>query len=195
MTTLNLSNVRLILDAYSRCASITFFGGECFQYSKDGFSALYSITEERYKIDDNYKIGFLGNKFQGTPEKDFYQSDLKTLIKKSQNPHAGFYQIVYTDKFNEGDLAYVPVVIEGTDKVVFEIPFLIVHIESGYAFVKSAIELFEKPIKKSLWDFVTRNKYWDCQKIDLSEITQKFEKLDTKTVMPGYQYEKDENAA
>lgn len=194
MTTLNLSNVRLILDAYSRKSNERLLGMPFSFDVRDGFSTIYSITQERYKISENYKIGLVGNELM-TYNKDFYQSDLESIIERSENPYAGFYELVYAEKIVVGNLISVPLTFKDSDKVLFEIPYFVIAIENGQAFVKPVIELFQKAITKSLWDFVTRNKYWDCQKIDLSEITQKFEKLDTKTVMPGYQHEKNENAA
>jgi hypothetical protein len=195
MTTLNLSNVRLILDAYGRVSAHTFFGGPVFEYSKNGFSALYSITEERYKIEENYKIGVVGNFLQGVSNQDFYQSDLETLIKDAENQHAGFYQLCYSTEICVGDLIPVTLVNETTGDTFSEIPHQIVGIQNGHAFVKPVIEIFHKPARKSIWDFITQNQYWDCQTIDLAEITQKFEKLDPKVVMPGYKHYKDEDVA
>lgn len=194
MTTLNLSNVRLILDSYSRMSNNRLFGISSSFDVRDGFSTVYSITEERYKISENYKIGVVGNDLLGTYGQDFYQSDLEDLIEKSENPHAGFFEIVDAKQVFVGDLISIPVTVKDSDKVLFEIPYLVVAIENGNAFVKSAIELFQEPVKKTFFDFIKQNQYWDCQKVDLCDITQKFKKLDTKLVMPGYQHE-DEDAA
>jgi len=191
----NLNNVRLILDSHSRmCASLPSLGFGLASSTKDGYSTVYSITEDRYKISENYKIGVVGIRHLGVPNESFYQDDLKSILKNSENPHAGFYELSFTDKVEPGDLISIPAIIENTDIVAFEVPYFVVAVESGYAFVKTAIELFQKPAQKSIWDFITQNPHWDCQKVDLCDITQKFVKLDTKNVMPGYHYDDLESA-
>jgi hypothetical protein len=185
MNDLNLSNVRMILDSYSRLdnASRLFNLPIGLARSLDnGYSACYSITEERYKLEDNYKIGFVGNHYLGSPNENFYQSDLRSLMAKSENPHAGFYEIVQTNSFVIGDITSVDVFL--LNEKLFDLPFLIVGESTSHFYIKPIIETFEKPKKKSFMDIITRNQYWDCGRIEKEELTQKYIKLAINAVMP-----------
>lgn len=185
MNDLNLSNVRMILDSYSRLdnASRLFNLPIGLARSLDnGYSACYSITEERYKLEENYKIGFVGNHYLGSPNENFYQSDLRSLMAKSENPHAGFYEIVQTNSFVIGDITSVDVFL--LNEKLFDLPFLIVGESTSHFYIKPIIETFEKPKKKSFMDIITRNQYWDCGRIEKEELTQKYIKLAINAVMP-----------
>lgn len=185
MNDLNLSNVRMILDSYSRLdnASRLFNLPIGLARSLDtGYSACYSITEERYKLEDNYKIGFVGNHYFGSPNENIYQSDLCSLMAKSKNPHAGFYEIIQTNSFVIGDITSVDVCL--LDEKLFDMPFLIVGESTSHFYIKPIIETFEKPKKKSFMDIITRNQYWDCGRIEKEELTQKYIKLAINAVMP-----------
>jgi hypothetical protein len=185
MNDLNLSNIRIILDSYSRLDNSSRLFNLPIGLARrldTGYSACYSITEDRYKINENYKIGFVGNYYFGIPNENFYQSDLRSLMAKSKNQHAGFYEIVHTNSFVIGDITSVDV-CKNSEKL-FDIPFLIVGESSTHFYIKPIIETFEKPKKKSLMDIITRNQYWDCGRIEKEELTQKYIKLDINTVMP-----------
>lgn len=185
MNDLNLSNVRMILDSYSRLdnASRLFNLPIGLARSLDnGYSACYSITEERYKLEDNYKIGFVGNHYLGNPNENLYQSDLRSLMAKSKNPHAGFYEIVQTNSFVIGDITSVDVFL--LNEKLFDLPFLIVGESTSHFYIKPIIETFEKPKKKSFMDIITRNQYWDCGRIEKEELTQKYIKIAINAVMP-----------
>lgn len=185
MNDLHLSNVRMILDSHSRMdhSSRLFNLPIGLARSLDnGYSACYSITEERYKIEDNYKIGVIGNHYLGNPNENFYQSDLRNLMAKSENPHVGFYEIIQTNSFVIGDITSVDVHLQ-VEKL-FDIPFLIVGESATHFYLKPIIETFEKPKKKSFMDIITRNQYWDCGRIEKNELTQKYIKLNINSVMP-----------
>lgn len=190
MNKLNLANVRMILDSYSRMSPIPSQLGLSFGLAcsvKEGYSASYSITEERYEVKERHKIGFCGNPYLGVPSETFYQSDLRHLIENSENPHAGFYKITESDVFGIGDLANVNITEKG--KTVFDMPLLIVGQSASHFYLKSAVELFEEPKKKGLWDFITGNKYWDCAKVPKDQLTHKYIKLNVNDVLPDYEDE------
>lgn len=195
MNDLNLSNVRMILDSHSRLdhSSRLFNLPIGLARSLDnGYSACYSVTEDRYKLADKHKIGLVGNHYLGSPNENFYQSDLRSVMAKSENPHAGFYEIVHTNSFVVGDITSVDVYQQA--EKLFDIPFLIVAESTTHFFIKPIIELFEKPKKKSFMDIITRNKHWDCGRIEKEELTQKYIKLSINAVLPDRYMEAVETA-
>lgn len=52
---------------------------------------IYSITEERYKIKDGYKVGLVGNANHFTPDENHYLGDLRSLLKNRASPLEGVY--------------------------------------------------------------------------------------------------------
>lgn len=196
MNKLNLENVRMILDSYSRMNPIPSQLGLPFGLAyrlQDGYSACYTITEKQHIVKENHKIGFNGNQYLGLPSESFYQCDLRSILKKSENPYAGFYEIVYANSFQVGDITSVEV--SHNNEKLFDIPFLIIGEDKNHFFIKPIIELFEAPPKKSFKDIITRNQYWDCGKVEKEELTQKYKKLETKDVIPDRYIDDDEDAA
>lgn len=189
MNTPVLSNVRLILDSYSRLSraarNLGIPIGVASSY-KDGYSTCYSITEEQYQIADNHKIGVVGIKDLGVPDQSFYQSDLRTLIQESLNKHAGFYEIVESDSFAVGDIISIDIFDLAVKQ--FDVPLLIVGEDANNFYIKFIIETFEKPIKKSFKDIIMRNPYWDCGKVSKKDLTHKYQKLSIQDVMPSRSY-------
>jgi len=178
MTQLNIANVRLILDSYSRMGNMDAIFYMPFDYSdivKNGYSACYTITEKDYVISDNYKIGCLGISHMLVPDANFYISDLRTLIENSSNPYAGFYEIIESDTFQVDDIVSFDVCHDG--KKLFDIPFIIVGEDNVKFYIKPIIETFEKPQKKSFMDIITRNPYWNCTFVGKTELTHKYRKL------------------
>lgn len=62
---------------------------------------IYSITQERYKLADNYKIGLVGNPNYLTPNEQFYISDLRSILQGAKDPLVGVYEAY---QFSEGNL-------------------------------------------------------------------------------------------
>lgn len=185
MNDLNLPNVRMILDSYSRLDNASRLFNFPFGFSTRtdvGYSACYSITEDRYKLEDSFKIGFVGNHYLGSPNETFYQSDLRSILESSENPHAGFYEIIQTNSFVIGDITSVDIHLQA--EKLFDIPFLIVGESATHFYLKPIIETFEKPKKKSFMDIITRNQYWDCGRIEKDELTQKYIKMHINAVIP-----------
>lgn len=193
MNQLNISNVRMILDSYSRLNNASHLFGLPIAFSSslnEGYSACYTISEERYKLKENYKISVVGNHYMFVPNEQFYQSDLRSLMEKSKNPHAGFYEIVDADSFQVGDIVSVDACHH--NEKLFDLPLLIVAEDKSKLYVKLVIESFEKPPKKSLKDILTRNPYWDCAHILKEDVTKKYRKLSVDDVIPDVNRE-DEN--
>lgn len=187
MNKLNIANVRMILDSYSRMNPMPSQLGLPFGLAssvKEGYSASYSITEERYKLQERYKVGFLGNPYLGVPSETFYQSDLSYRLERSDNPYAGFYEIVESNTFEIGEIVNIDVTQQG--QKLFDIPLVIVGQSPNHFYLKSVVELFDKPQKRGLWDLITGNQYWDCAKVPKDQLTHKYIKLNASDVLPDY---------
>ncbi|MNG45627.1 hypothetical protein D3C79_34650 [compost metagenome] len=66
----------------------------CTHDREKPFSALFQLTEERYQLKDNYKVGFVAAKKRLYRSEDYYLMDLESIMKSwiVEAPECGYYQ-------------------------------------------------------------------------------------------------------
>lgn len=190
MSQVNLSNIRIIMDSYSRLQTPLFglLPVSLASSERDGYSALYSITEERYKLHDQYKIGLQGNLIFGVPNENYYQSDLKNLLKNSDNPFDGVYEIInHYGELDNGEILSLDVNVSKYE-IKFEIPLVIIEQDEKYYYCKSVIE---NRIKNQ---FYFKNLFFKLRygtelirvEKEKGAMKRKFNKISLANIMPQY---------
>lgn len=175
----DISKIRLILDSYEIMSA--HIGIKAKSYDK-GFSTVYGITEENYKIKDNHKIGVVGSKFLGVPDRSFYQSDLRSLIEGADNKHAGFYQLVPAVTIVVGDIVNTEIHFDNDNEILFEMPVLVTAVDCDKISGEALIETFI-PTKRSFWSWLNPKYRPGVFQIKKTDIKEKLEKIPTKSII------------